>query len=121
MGKLDIAVDEAEVIKMLRSSYDRRLRELAAQYNTEGALEGGGDGKVSDTVLSHGLKLTMKDDKGSWRKGSLWVVTDPSRHPQGREVSCTPDQVLLTHTDEHGSVEDIVVLKSELDDRFELR
>jgi len=116
----DINVDEADVIKLLRRDNERRLRELASQY-IEGPLEGDHEGKVSNTVLSPGLKLRLKSDKGSWEKGMLWVVTDPMAHPGGQRVSITADQVLLTHTDQHGNTEDMVILKDELDDTFELQ
>lgn len=116
----NIDVDEEEVIKLMRRDYERRLGELAARYN-EGPLETDNEGKVSDTLLSPGLKLALKNDVGSWDKGSLWVVTDPHRHPSGRKVSCTPEQVLLVHYGDRGETEDMIVLKSELDDKFELR
>lgn len=118
--KANIDVDEADIIKLMRRDYDRRLGELATRFN-EQPLETSSNQKVSDSVLSPGLKLLLKNDIGTWKKGSLWVVADPHNHPVGREVSVTPDQVLLVHDNDQGNVEDMVVLKSELDDKFELR
>lgn len=118
--KIDIDVDESEVIKLLRRDNERRLKELAGQY-IEGPLEGEHEGKVSDTVVSPGLKLRLKVDKATWEKGMLWVVTDPTQHPGGQRVPITADQVLLTHTDQRGNIEDMVILKDELDDVFELQ
>lgn len=117
--KNNIVIDEAEVIKMFRRDHERRLKELASKF-VEAPLEKKGEGKVTDTVVSHGLKLKLKTDKATWKKGSLWVVTDANKHPKQRTIPCTPDQVLLTHTDESGNIEDLVILKSELDDTFEL-
>lgn len=115
----DITVDEIEVIKLLRRGQTHRLKELAKTY-VEAPLEQKSEEKVTDTVVSHGLKLKLKKDKGMWKKGSLWVVTDPKKHPLKRNVPCSADQLLVTHTTDGGAIEDMVILKSELDDVFEL-
>lgn len=114
--KRQIDIGEAEVIDLLRKRHDGNVRRHASKFH-EAPLEGSAQGKVSDTVVSPGLKLNLKDDVGSWEKGSMWVVVDPG----GRGMSLSVDQVLLSHVDEEGNTEDMVVLKKELDDKFEVR
>jgi hypothetical protein len=118
-SNVHVVVDDVDVIGMLRRSNMRRLKELAGQY-IEGQLDDPAD-RVTDSIVSPGLKLKLKSDRGTWKKGMLWTVTDPHEHPTNRTIEVNPDQLLLTHVLQDGNVEDIVVLRSELDDMFELR
>lgn len=119
-----IDVDEAAVIKMLGDAYMRRLTELASKFDavtgsqTTDGERGEGTvidlrsdvGKVEGTLLSPGLKLKLKDDVSSWPAGSLWVVVGPVE----------PASVKLVH-DSGDSREELVVSKTEMDGKFELR